>query len=98
MSPKELYTERIKTLTDGLYQLRRYIIRRLWYFAMCLFFTTSVRAQNLITAATDAIRFSKRDFADTIKIKVMDRYDEEAQFKFCSPDGTEKSVRLKRTH
>ena len=33
---------------------------------------TSVGAQNLITAATDAVRFSKRDFADTIKIKVMD--------------------------
>ncbi|MBQ8711972.1 MAG: aspartyl protease family protein, partial [Prevotella sp.] len=32
----------------------------------------SVAAQNLITAATDAVGFSKRDFADTIKIKVMD--------------------------
>ena len=33
---------------------------------------TSAAAQNLITAATDAVRFSKKDFADTIKIKVMD--------------------------
>ena len=33
---------------------------------------TSVVAQNLITAVTDAVWFSKRDFADTIKIKVMD--------------------------
>ncbi|MBQ8453619.1 MAG: hypothetical protein IJ539_07580, partial [Prevotella sp.] len=39
---------------------------------MCLFAVTSAVAQNLITAATDAVRFSKRDFADTIKIKVMD--------------------------
>ena len=45
---------------------------RILSIAACLFAVTSVAAQNLITEATDAVRFSKRDFADTIKIKVMD--------------------------
>ena len=45
---------------------------RILSIAACLFAITSVAAQNLITEATDAVRFSKRDFADTIKIKVMD--------------------------
>ncbi|MBQ8948424.1 MAG: hypothetical protein IJ059_01380, partial [Prevotella sp.] len=35
---------------------------------------------------------------DACTYMLMDRHDEEAQFKFRSPDGTEKSVRLKRTH
>ena len=34
--------------------------------------TTSVLAQNLIKSATAPVSFSKRDFADTIKIKVID--------------------------
>ena len=45
---------------------------RILSVAACLFAVTSIVAQNLITEATDAVRFSKRDFADTIKIKVMD--------------------------
>ena len=45
---------------------------RLWSVAACLLAVTSVAAQNLITEATDAVRISKSDFADTIKIKVMD--------------------------
>ena len=35
---------------------------------------------------------------DVCTYMLMDRYDEEAQFKFRSPNGTEKTVRLKRTH
>ena len=34
--------------------------------------TTSVLAQNLIKTATTLVSFSKRDFVDTIKIKVID--------------------------
>ncbi|MBO7068834.1 MAG: hypothetical protein J6W52_09200 [Bacteroidaceae bacterium] len=34
--------------------------------------TTSIVAQNLIKSATSPISFSKKDFADTIKIKVID--------------------------
>ena len=34
--------------------------------------TTSVLAQNLIKTATTPVSFSKRDFVDTIKIKVID--------------------------
>ena len=34
--------------------------------------TTSIMAQNLIKSATSPISFSKKDFADTIKIKVID--------------------------
>ena len=34
--------------------------------------TTSVVAQDLIKTATAPVRFSKKDFADTIKIKVID--------------------------
>ena len=45
---------------------------RILSVAACLLAVTSVAAQNLITEATDAVWFSKRDFADTIKIKVMD--------------------------
>lgn len=45
---------------------------RILSIAACLIAVISVAAQNLITEATDAVRFSKRDFADTIKIKVMD--------------------------
>ena len=33
---------------------------------------TPIVAQNLIKTATAPIRFSKKDFADTIKIKVID--------------------------
>ena len=33
--------------------------------------TTSVLAQNLIKTATAPVCFSKRDFVDTIKIKVI---------------------------
>ncbi|MBQ9654706.1 MAG: hypothetical protein IJV38_01640 [Prevotella sp.] len=45
---------------------------RIWSVAACLLVVTSVAAQNLVTEATETVRFSKRDFADTIKIKVMD--------------------------
>ena len=34
--------------------------------------TTSIVAQDLIKTATAPISFSKKDFADTIKIKVLD--------------------------
>ena len=34
--------------------------------------TTPVLAQNLIKTATAPVSFSKRDFVDTIKIKVID--------------------------
>lgn len=34
--------------------------------------TTPILAQNLIKSATVPVSFSKRDFADTIKIKVID--------------------------
>ena len=33
---------------------------------------TSIVAQNLIKTATAPVSFSRRDFADTIKIKVID--------------------------
>lgn len=72
MNPKELYTARIKTLTDEIYQLNRHNIRQLWCFVICLFATTSVVAQDLIKTATASVCFSKRNFADTIKIKVLD--------------------------
>ena len=36
---------------------------------LALVTTTSVLAQNLIKTATTPVSFSKRDFADTIKIK-----------------------------
>ena len=39
---------------------------------LALVTTTSVLAQNLIKTATTPVSFSKRDFADTIKIKVID--------------------------
>jgi hypothetical protein len=39
---------------------------------LALVTTTSIVAQNLIKSATAPIRFSKKDFADTIKIKVID--------------------------
>ena len=39
---------------------------------LALVTTTSVLAQNLIKTATAPVSFSKRDFADTIKIKVLD--------------------------
>ena len=35
---------------------------------------------------------------DACTYMLMDRYDEEALFKFRSPDGTEKVVKLKRTN
>ncbi len=39
---------------------------------LALVTTTSIVAQNLIKSATSPISFSKKDFADTIKIKVID--------------------------
>ena len=39
---------------------------------LALVTTTSIMAQNLIKSATSPISFSKKDFADTIKIKVID--------------------------
>ena len=39
---------------------------------LALVTTTSVLSQNLIKTATTPVSFSKRDFADTIKIKVID--------------------------
>lgn len=39
---------------------------------LALVTTTSVLAQNLIKTATAPVSFLKRDFADTIKIKVID--------------------------
>ena len=39
---------------------------------LALVTTTSVLAQNLIKTATTPVSFSKRDFVDTIKIKVID--------------------------
>ena len=39
---------------------------------LALVTTTPVLAQNLIKTATAPVSFSKRDFADTIKIKVID--------------------------
>ena len=39
---------------------------------LALVATTSIVAQNLIKTATAPIRFSKKDFSDTIKIKVKD--------------------------
>ena len=39
---------------------------------LALVTTTSVLAQNLIKTATTPVSFSKRDFADTIKTKVID--------------------------
>ena len=39
---------------------------------LALVTTTSVLAHNLIKTATTPVSFSKRDFADTIKIKVID--------------------------
>ena len=39
---------------------------------LALVTTTSVLAQNLIKTATAPVSFSKRDFADTIKIKVIE--------------------------
>ena len=39
---------------------------------LALVTTTSVLAQNLIKTATTPVSFSKRDFADTIKIKVIE--------------------------
>ena len=39
---------------------------------LALVTTTSVLAQDMIKTATAPISFSKKDFADTIKIKVID--------------------------
>ena len=39
---------------------------------LALVTTTSVLSQNLIKTATTPVSFSKRDFADIIKIKVID--------------------------
>jgi hypothetical protein len=39
---------------------------------LALVTTTSVLSQNLIKTATTPVSSSKRDFADTIKIKVID--------------------------
>ena len=39
---------------------------------LALVTTTSVLAQNLIKSATAPVSFSKRDFVDTIKIKVIE--------------------------
>ena len=71
MSPKEIYTERIMELTNEIYQLNRHKIRRLWCVMVCLFATTTIVAQDMIKTATAPVCFSKKDFADTIKIKVI---------------------------
>ena len=47
-------------------------VRLLFLLIAALVTTTSVLAQNLIKTATTPVSFSKRDFVDTIKIKVID--------------------------
>ena len=44
----------------------------LFFLIAALVATTPVLAQNLIKTATAPVSFSKRDFVDTIKIKVID--------------------------
>ena len=47
-------------------------VRLLFLLIAALVATTPVLAQNLIKSATAPVSFSKRDFVDTIKIKVID--------------------------
>ena len=47
-------------------------VRLLFLLIAALVTTTPMLSQNLIKTATTPVSFSKRDFADTIKIKVID--------------------------
>ena len=69
LTPKELYSKRIKTLTEEIWQLNKY--NRFVVVLLALAATMFAQAQNLIKNATVPVSFSKSDFADTIKIKVM---------------------------
>ena len=70
LTPKELYSKRIKTLTEEIWQLNKY--NRFVVVLLALAVTMFAQAQNLIKNATVPVSLSKSDFADTIKIKVMD--------------------------
>ena len=70
MTPKELYSKRIKSLTEEIRQINKY--NRFVFVILALVVTMFAQAQNQIKNATVPMSFSKSDFADTIKIKVMD--------------------------
>ena len=70
LTPKELYSKRIKTLTEEIWQLNKY--NRFVVVLLVLAVTMFAQAQNLIKSVTAPVSFSKRDFVDTVKIKVMD--------------------------
>ena len=70
LTPKELYSKRIKTLTEEIWQLNKY--NRFVVVLLVLAVTMFAQAQNLIKSATAPVSFSKSDFVDTVKIKVMD--------------------------
>lgn len=55
---------------EEIWQLNKH--NRLVVMLVTLVVTTFAQAQNLIKNATAPVSFSKSDFADTIKIKVMD--------------------------